>query len=550
MSKNDNNSASSTLYYNDKLDENAKLEFASSETEIIFTFYPSDYNSLAQTLEPVIEKKKIKVLNVNPDLGFARIRVEVDASKIISVLLQFNEIIDVMPAMIPISGGKKKNYARYFLPRRFTLKFKDSYLGKDKSFAKKEKLEIISYPTVEPGYWTFALQEGEDLFKTIREYNKLEYVEFANPDEAAFEETRCWEPSDNAYTGGGQWALKGTNGLNEPQAWNRQINTSTPPIALSTIQSDWGNTGGSSTGSYCIAAVLDSGVRVTHDSLDTNLITGWCYNTITGALSTTDVTDNDGHGTAVMGTTISKANVALSPNNAVGPAPHGKGIAVKFVNYYTNGWLFSDLRKAIYYVGGSTNNPDFPAGGLAVLNPLYRFVICIPVAYQPLNTEIRDAILQARNNKVVSVCAAGNNGADFSAQPYYPAAHNTVVAVGATTSAGTRWPSSNYCTTPATYNTVVGAPGENIYSPSSNGDQSHGNFTGTSLAAGLVTGVLVQMWCRNWRRLGCGSPPCSAFLSATTAAQMRTKVINSCVGTISGFAGRVDAYNALGQVSP
>ena len=515
--------------YQDKITKEDR-EFTFSDIEIIITFFPEDIESVATTIDGLKANNEITVLNVNPEIGFARLStIHKPFSEVLDKLKGFNDILGAMPACI------EKNMLCYCLPDRFTLQFNDKDLLDDKDFIQQKGLEVISYGSPIPGYYTCKVPQGKDIFEVIKDYNKEDKIRFASPEECYFG-GECWEPSDNAYNNGTQWALKSAISVKEKDAWNRIAGGINYGLTLAQIESTWGNVGGPNT----IAAVIDSGTRSTHGSFSGQLLTG--KNILDGS---TNVTDNDGHGTAVMGNTIAVSSSSLSVNNAVGCAPKGKAMAIKFVNTYAGGWLFSNLRKAIYYVGGSVSNPDFPAGGLSVLNPGNRYVVCISVSYTSSNSEVRDAIIQATNNNVVVVCAAGNNSANFNVTPYYPANHPEVIAVGATTSTDTKWSISNYCNTPdATHNAVIGSPGVQIYTTSSASDSAHASVDGTSMSASIVTGILLQMWRRDYKRNGGGT----GF--TRTVAQMKTYIRNAAnTPAIAGFTGRINAYNALGQVS-
>lgn len=534
--------------YTDKL-TGKRLSFKPSQKEIILTFYPEDIGSIENTFNALFSKELITVLNVNQEIGFARIQVTTgNSKKLLDHLNSSEDVIEAIPAFIPTGEGN--NLARYYLPGRFTLQFADDYIGESKKFIKEEKLKVISYPEIIPGYYTLELPEGKELFDLIRNYNELKEIRFAAPDECYFG-GQCWEPGDDAYRNGTLWHLKQTPNDNfsikAKDAWNRQAGSANYTMTLNDIVNTWGNVGGENT----IAAVIDSGVKSTHSSLSPNLLTG--KNILDNS---TNTPDNDGHGTAVMGNIISITNSVISPYFVVASAPKAKGTSIKFLETYAGGWLLSNLRKAIYYVGGSSGNPDFPAGGLAVTYPSNRYVICIPVSYTSNNSEVHDAITQAVGNKVVVVCAAGNEGVNLYTDPRYPASYPEVLAVGAIDTNGNRWidpldPTklSNYYHNSSNPNPVnnpiISVPGQNIYTTTNNDINTYGAFSGTSMSAGIVTGILLQMWRRDFKRNG------GSLNFIKTAAQMTTYAKEACdAAPMQGyFRGRINAYNALGRVA-
>ncbi|HLG03760.1 MAG TPA: S8 family serine peptidase, partial [Bacteroidia bacterium] len=82
---------------------------------------------------------------------------------------------------------------------------------------------------------------------------------------------------------------------------------------------------------------------------------------------------------------------------------------------------------------------------------------------------------------VILIAAAGN---DATSTPYYPAASNHVIAVGATESNDTKASYSNY----GSWIDLM-APGSGIYSTLPDGGDSYGTLSGTSMSCPLVAGV-------------------------------------------------------------
>lgn len=98
----------------------------------------------------------------------------------------------------------------------------------------------------------------------------------------------------------------------------------------------------------------------------------------------------------------------------------------------------------------------------------------------------QEKINEAVSNGIVVVAGAGNSNSDA---PFYPAAYENVIAVGATTRDDKVWTvnkkvGSNY----GSFVDVM-APGHDIYSTASTYNNSYGYLSGTSMAAPMVSGL-------------------------------------------------------------
>ena len=97
---------------------------------------------------------------------------------------------------------------------------------------------------------------------------------------------------------------------------------------------------------------------------------------------------------------------------------------------------------------------------------------------------VKAAIDFAQENGTLVIAASGNAQ---SAEPFYPAAYDGVIAVGATRMNNELWSLSNH----GNYITVV-APGDTIFSTAPNSSSSQlelGSQSGTSMAAPYVAGL-------------------------------------------------------------
>jgi subtilisin family serine protease len=240
-----------------------------------------------------------------------------------------------------------------------------------------------------------------------------------------------------------------------------------------------------------IVAVIDTGVRYTHEDLAANMWVnpgevpgngadddGSGYiddvhgiNTLTG---TGDPNDDHflGHGTHVAGT------IGALGDNGVGVAGVAWRVqlmALKFIDTLGDGSI-SDAIICIDYAR---------AHGADIINASWGSPAFTSQA-------LRDAIASARDAGIIFAAAAGNGGDDNVGDdndvvPMYPASYDldNIIAVAATTRSDDLADFSNFGAT-----TVhLGAPGSPIGSCLNTSDSAYGGLDGTSMAAANVTGV-------------------------------------------------------------
>jgi len=106
-------------------------------------------------------------------------------------------------------------------------------------------------------------------------------------------------------------------------------------------------------------------------------------------------------------------------------------------------------------------------------------------------TSEMQAIERARSSGVVFVAAAGNNNQNSDTTPFYPASYTNrnIISVGATAQDDTKASFSNYGVT----NVDIMAPGVSIYSTEHGTDASYGSGDGTSFAAPIVSGAVALL---------------------------------------------------------
>jgi thermitase len=204
-------------------------------------------------------------------------------------------------------------------------------------------------------------------------------------------------------------------------------------------------------------AIVDSGIDYTHEDLSNNYVAGG-YDWVN---SDSDPMDDYGHGTHCAGI----AAATLDNEKGIAGIAQVNLIAEKVLS--ETGWGTEwDLAQAI--VHAADNNADIISLSLGGVE--------VPVA--------EEACLYAWNHGCLLVAASGNEHED---KVTYPAAYETVIAVGAINQINQRCGFSNWGP-----NLELVAPGFGILS--SYPSNSYASLTGTSMAAPHVAGVAALIW--------------------------------------------------------
>ncbi len=325
-----------------------------------------------------------------------------------------------------------------------------------------------------------ALPAGSDLDTFIARYQATADVSFAQPNVlhrpvvALPAVVPGAVPADPKWSS--QWNL---SKVRAPEAW--AIYTGDPAA---------------------VVAVIDSGVDTTHPDLDGHY--AWGLDTYAGD---NDPTDSYGHGTHCCGI------AAAETDNGVGVA--GAAWAGRFASY-------------------RCGNSSFPTSALvaAIDDAVARGALVLSMSWGSNYNDpaIRTSLQAARDAGCVLVAAAGNDGV---ATKFYPAAHDFVIAVAASTSSDSRASFSNYGSW-----VDVAAPGQTIYSTYKDGGYT--TMNGTSMACPLVAGAADLLYAR----LGGTRNPSSALL---VRAALESSAVD--VGTWVAH-GRIDMAAALNALVP
>ena len=308
------------------------------------------------------------------------------------------------------------------------------------------------------------LPDGADVPTALREYGQYSWVEFAEPDYWVHSSA---VPNDPEYGSGMLWGLHNT-GQNGGLAG---VDIDAAP-AWDTVHS----------AANIIVAVIDSGVRYSHEDLHANL---WInpaelagngidddgdgivddVNGLNALKGSGDPWDDYGHGTHVSGI------IGATGNNGVGitgVAWQVQLMACKFLDSQGDGSV-SDAIQCLDYAR---------LKGARVINASWGF--------DEFSRALYSAVARARDAGIVFVAAAGNEGYDTDSHPEYPAdfALDNVVSVMAINRVGDIPVFSNY----GARTVHLAAPGSDIYSTWRGLDTTYAYYSGSSMATAYVSG--------------------------------------------------------------
>ena len=314
--------------------------------------------------------------------------------------------------------------------------------------------------------------EAETLMRQLASNPNVEYVEV---DQRMYP---ALVPNDPRLSE--QWAFgTGNAGINVRPAWDK------------------------STGAGIVVAVVDTGI-VPHPDLDANILPGYDFISDTFVSRDGDgrdanprdegdwnpvanecyagspVSNSSWHGTHVAGTIVAVTNNAVG---VAGTAFNAKVVPVRVLGRC--GGYTSDIADGIVWAsGGSVSGVPANANPAEVINLSLGGSGSCSATYQ-------NAINGAVGRGATVVAAAGNSNVNVSGA--VPANCPNVIAVAATTSAGSRASFSNYGA-----GIDISAPGQGILSTLNTGTTTPGSasyaaYNGTSMAAPHVAGIVALM---------------------------------------------------------
>jgi len=317
------------------------------------------------------------------------------------------------------------------------------------------------------------LDSGTPVRNAISSLLSSGLYEFVEPD---FIRVALVTPNDARF--GEQWSLHNTGqssgtpdaDIDAPEAWDITANAS-----------------------GVIVAVIDSGLRVTHEDIAANLwlnsreiagngrdddgngyvddINGINSIVAAGSPGSGTPTDDNGHGTHVAGIIGAVGN---NGRGISGVAWRVQIMALKFLGADGRGSI-SDAAECIDYA---------IANGAKVINASYG---ALSTGQGPSLTEIA-AIQRARDAGIIFVAAAGNDALNLDVARTFPATYalENIITVGNSTRLEDIATSSN------TGSGAVDlfAPGSEILSLSQTSDSGYVQLSGTSMAAPHVSGAI------------------------------------------------------------
>lgn len=314
------------------------------------------------------------------------------------------------------------------------------------------------------------LPPGVQVLDAIERFRASGAVDYAEPDYIVRGGAL---PTDPNFVNQMQWGFHNTGqngGLNDadidaPEGW--EVRTSASGI---------------------VVAVIDTGVRYTHEDLAPNM---WRNpneipnngidddgNTFIDDVHGMDSIknsgfplDDNGHGTHVAGTIGAIGN---NGRGGVGVAWQIQIMACKFLDAANRGSV-SDAIECVNYAR---------ANGAQIINGSWTIA--------RHSSALQTAINTARNLGIIFVAASGNDKLDLDVTPVYPASYeldNIVVVTGLTRNNELDIAYANY----GMRSVDIAAPGTSIYSTWHSSDTAYRFMSGTSMAAPFVTGTLALM---------------------------------------------------------
>jgi len=249
-----------------------------------------------------------------------------------------------------------------------------------------------------------------------------------------------------------------------------------------------------------IVAVIDTGLRTTHEDLITRVVPGINLVGFSAGISpSSNVRDGDGHGTHVAGLAAAQEANGVG---VVGIASHGH-VRVQPIKVFADDGsaTIADLVAALRWASGLTIKAS---NGSLLTNPAAVDVISMSLGAEGYfgfsSAELRSAVIDARCEDVVLFAAAGNGlkgrtdglpaGIGLDGGVDYPAAYPEVLSIGSVDQDQKRSVFSDYGEGLVDLMAPGGQSdsGKGLLSTLASSDDAYGYLQGTSMATPLAAG--------------------------------------------------------------
>ncbi len=299
----------------------------------------------------------------------------------------------------------------------------------------------------------------ENVADKARAYLKSGLVEYAHPDYLV---KPALMPNDT-YTQDPKRAYN-IQLINAPAAWNLH-----------------------NSASNVIVAVLDTGVRYTHEDLAPNM---WIN---TKEIPNNNIDDDrNGYVDDYYGVDFSTGATNNDPMDTSGHGTHVAGIIGACGNNAKGvcGIAWNVKIMACRFLGGSGGTISGAVSAMVYARKNGAKIINASWTVEEDASILKSEIQTLMSNGIVLVCAAGNQTLNLDSEKLYPACYSVtyqnVICVGNSNSTDTKASDSNY----GTNYVQLFAPGREIYSTYSSNDSRYSFLSGTSMSAPHVAGAL------------------------------------------------------------
>jgi subtilisin family serine protease len=281
-------------------------------------------------------------------------------------------------------------------------------------------------------------------------------------------------------------------------------------------------------------AVIDTGINLTHNEFSGNKIRSFSDGLDRDyANNDTGITDGDGHGSHVAGIIAAGKDFTQM---------HGVAYNARIVGYK----VFDDNGSNAFssYISDAINQSAID--GVSIIN--------LSLGFQGAVSDVRSALIIAKNNDILTLAANGNCRGDNSVecnsvdtnQPSYPAKYafdpdiaGYLLAIGSVDASSYLSSFSQLCGDALNYCLV--APGESINSTTHASSNSYDTYSGTSMATPMVSGVAAILRSA-WPHL---TAPQTAQILLQSATDLGESGVDSTYG--AGLLNAEAAVNYIGQ---